>query len=679
MHTTPMAAEVILIQSRGGSPYQSSDGFFWEDNFWSEFLRHQILSPAARSAHSPKSTSSGLLPWRDNSSILFSSAGHGISGNVDFQHLLQSLHFMKCDLPPLRISLSSLQNLAYLDEDRRNRKLHPVPSSELALTLDAEGSSKLQRWVRGLLDLFPGYSPSNNNDARGRVISSDEAFNSRLTRALLFSFANNMTGIGDIDPVHTVSLLASQSHLIQLLVNALRTTSKHAQRSLVEKLAGYAVDAGEHEVLALLLRERVIDVNKVPYFGYREECTLIEWAAYKKDAPMVKLLLNANADVNHTYTDGHRGVLNRFLAKYTCVEDSHGGVLNESSPGNYKSINLEPWIELVPSLLDKGAEFSLDALSETEINLDSSPELFLCFMESCWPSEHEIFFDETTLDPLGKLAGLPNGKGVPLLEKVLHICKSVHEGECLVNEGSAKQIREACARAILWDNSGIVDLLLPHCGSWPGTLCAAIRRGNNGLIRRLMQANLNSESIKWDVRIPPPLISDCEQDSLFPFLNARVTSPLAGALAVNNLPLVQELESAGALEHMQQEPMLFEVALLAAASAGNANYTAKLLAIPVEIDASNAAWVLKIAISRGWEDIVEQILDPGLGFEPSHEIYDNFSFMEAALEQKNSRIIYALLDADSINPEASRSLIISAVEWGNKSVIADILSVVSKD
>ncbi|XDG08132.1 hypothetical protein ABKA04_007747 [Annulohypoxylon sp. FPYF3050] len=147
--------------------------------------------------------------------------------------------------------------------------------------------------------------------------------------------------------------------------------------------------------------------------------------------------------------------------------------------------------------------------------------------------------------------------------------------------------------------------------------------------------------------------------------DCKPTSALAEALRTGNAQLTQILESAGVLDNLSGKS--FFAAIIAAAEIKDYSYFKKLIDHRSKsIGRKERAGALFVSIENGWDTIATELLGTG-------RVYIHDDILHVAVEQRNGPIIQYILNA-GITGEGSMRTLCEAIEWGDRSLIAQLLS-----
>ncbi|RYP81562.1 hypothetical protein DL770_005864 [Monosporascus sp. CRB-9-2] len=224
-----------------------------------------------------------------------------------------------------------------------------------------------------------------------------------------------------------------------------------------------------------------------------------------------------------------------------------------------------------------------------------------------------------------------------------------------------------------------VTLLLPYCKSMEKVLSASIRGNSNELIALIMEQNpkIAGDAHNIETIGARPTLPGTETEPL--------TTPLAEAILIRNLPLVRRLEEAGALQRLDQG-MQFDIALASAAKVGDAEYVRKLLALCPRAESSAKARALQSAAENNQTDIALELLDANAGLSiRGRDAFErtNSRALIAAIENRNVRLVRAILNSDApISRDDSigdgryirEASIEAAFKWGDQSIIRDLIA-----
>ncbi|RYP74904.1 hypothetical protein DL769_003910 [Monosporascus sp. CRB-8-3] len=195
-------------------------------------------------------------------------------------------------------------------------------------------------------------------------------------------------------------------------------------------------------------------------------------------------------------------------------------------------------------------------------------------------------------------------------------------------------------------------------------LSASIRGNSSDLIDLILEQNPNVAGDAHNI------------DTQRKYEKALLTTPLAEAILIKNLPLIRRLEEAGALQCLDQGEQ-FDVALASAAKVGDTEYMRKLLALCPRARPSAVALALSYAVENNQTDIALELLD--IDADPFMLIERDYSeALIAAIKNRNARLVRAILNSDVLNNWSSgasgEATIEAALQWGDQSIIRDLLA-----
>ncbi|RYP07529.1 hypothetical protein DL765_009127 [Monosporascus sp. GIB2] len=192
-------------------------------------------------------------------------------------------------------------------------------------------------------------------------------------------------------------------------------------------------------------------------------------------------------------------------------------------------------------------------------------------------------------------------------------------------------------------------------------LSASIRGNSNDLIALILEQN-------------PKIAGDARNIETLSWSYDELTTPLAEAILIKNLPLVRRLEEAGALQCLGQG-MQFDIALVSAAAVGDTEYVRKLLALRPRAELVAMAPALLRAIQNDHTDLALEFLDAAAGLSVKRASEDSQALI-AATEKRNARLVHTILNSGVFNDRSTNlvAAIEAVVKWGNQSIIRYLIT-----
>ncbi|KAI1141958.1 hypothetical protein F5Y05DRAFT_211114 [Hypoxylon sp. FL0543] len=503
------------------------------------------------------------------------------------------------------------------------------------------------------------------------IISMNEIEETKFVHTIICSIMNGFAGLDEI-PIDRIVRFLSRFHNMQsLLVQALNTCRSRAAQSLAENLFRAAIEASQAQVVTRLLATGVLELNAMIYTDGQIKCTIIERASMLGSLKVIEALINWGVDVNKTYQPQHTGgALNVFLRS---LED-RSGVPSE-------------WTEIASVLLKAGAKFETRLLANAYGRLESSlvSQTLMEFVHAT----HLPFIDEGHL--LGIARYFEGNRAAYHISRILKDCQLHHNGECFADFSREKGTRRrdtitlALVVGAIRGSSSFVKLLLPCCEStqvhW--VLSASIKFGRDDLIEHVLETNPDIERINTgsigqlmttarlhldNSSVPPPHYGNREKGLLA--IEDISSSPLAEAILSKNEALVCRFEQAGPLAYPGDGGLGPVIA--AASKIGDEEFVRKLLSHYPYLPPDELTDALYHAIRCGNESIAWDLLNAGADV---NETTHGSSPLEAAIEQKNSRLARGILSADISENSITFDCLMGLIRWGDRSMIADFITI----
>ncbi|KAI2780918.1 ankyrin [Daldinia loculata] len=438
--------------------------------------------------------------------------------------------------------------------------------------------------------LLPNHQPDyGNNEATSLSQQRPEV---EICRVLLFSAANGFTGMNDIPLEVVPKFLDQNSNVAKLWPRLFQDKPNHVIKALAENLFRTWIESGDYMAIRLVLKTGILDVNKICCFVEGKRYTPLERLAELQHLRAIHELLQFKADANRTFSDANRIISNHFgrgPLKYLIEE-----LIPES--GRYHSAFSQDWLDTVDALIRAGAEvhvWFVNSALRKFVQMDLAKKLLYALK----PAQHSEFISKT------------------------YYHNPSHGLSLVAQSFTDKETKKAFAK-ILFDDcekTGCKQFLSRYSKEINMALCTGAKRGHIQLMRSYFQYANDPAAV---------LVAAIESghDELVAFLLTQNSSvhptsenhsgktPLSSAIESGNSALVRELEIRGALEHLDDGGRHeFSAALSAAASIGDFEYMKKLLALYPEFKNCDIVSALKHARRDDRDDIVQFLLDAGVG------------------------------------------------------------------
>lgn len=456
------------------------------------------------------------------------------------------------------------------------------------------------------------------------TVSSVEQLSMTYLDLLSFSAANNFSGLDGLPIDAALQYLRHQSgvqfsHLMQSMEGL-------TARALSQKLFLSAIEAKDARTVDMILRYRHVtgvDPNTAVCHFNGERYTPVERSAELHDYESTKVLLEYQADVNRTFSDKPlhpRGALSRSI---------------EQVPFDRAQVSLK----LVRLLLDHGATVCFSTLKHA-INKEAE-EVAEALFGAGLNDSHEEWGNDGIFSEL--ISNMSHEICMGIVERVVDIGADINapyfesdfEARPRMLDMAAEKGDFDLVRALLGFGAQIND----------STLAYAVQSEKTDLVMFLLEKGAKVDGLSYD---DPP------------------STPLAEAIRAGKPELIQILEAQGALRHIREEEQYVPV-LVAASAVGNTEMVRRLLQI--QTDDLRLYEALVEATEANHEEIATLLI--GAGAATNDFFIRGFRCpLSSALENRNPRIVRALLNAD---PEVSCSDLLLATIWGDVSIIEDLL------
>ncbi|PMD63137.1 ankyrin [Hyaloscypha bicolor E] len=504
-----------------------------------------------------------------------------------------------------------------------------------------------QNPLQKLGKLLPGESTA--------IISEQQMTETRLFRILLFSMMNGFVGL---DHIPMEDILKAMGHFStnKLLLQILEEGPQFTARTLADNMFRAAIEAKDQRIVQLLLQRKLVDVNDTVCFFRNRRYTPVERAASLKALGLIRILVEADADVNKTHKDGVNGGALRKL------------LWPDAGPPYSRAFTATPGlIDTIEFLIGKGSKVDVRFLSDT-LGLIPTNEIVSLFARSIPPTDHQAFFEPNTAwsnDPryslLCRIANVvDDSTAATILQNTIEFCEGSGCSKCL--ERWSESLEYAAIDGAKRGHFQLVQVLIGRLPSTTRILSAAVRSGNKNLIRLVLDFNPMPE-------LDPPAHIIDERPLVYP----PPTTPLAEAVRMGNADLIKLLEEAGALNNLAKGSRL-EALILAAAEGGNMLYMELLLKRASSSSHQyRTTWdAVRLALENDHDDVANFLLSAGAqSISIRNRNSDDPSTLHAALGKRDHKLVRSLLSADI--EYLSRSDIPNEVaSWFDTSIISDL-------
>ncbi|PMD27131.1 ankyrin [Hyaloscypha hepaticicola] len=501
--------------------------------------------------------------------------------------------------------------------------------------------------------LLPGESTA--------VISEQQMTETRLIKLLLFSMINGFIGLQQI-PIENILKAIDHFSTSKLLLQILEKGPPFTSRTLADNIFRTAIEAKNEGVVKLLLERKLVDVNDTVCFFRNRRYTPVERAASIRALGLVIILVEANADVNKTYSHGEIvggscGALDNLLRA------TYSGPLSSVTP------TIPVIVDTLDFLIRKGSKVGLGLL-QASLNYNAPNEV-LCLISRCIPmTDHEAFFEseEEVVEERERNSTLlcqtaakrDDITALTIFQNFLNLCERSGCSKCL--ERWPQAVRYAAILGAERGHIKLVQLLIGYVTSTTRILSAAIRSGNTRLIKMVLDVD------------PKPELDPPAHWMRMEHGERLLTTPLAEAVRTRNADLIKVLEIAGALNNLAEGNRL-EPLILAAAKAGNMHYIEILLKRASSSSHKyRITWrAVELAIENGHDEVAKMLLSAGAKFV-SGARYPGPTICGAlhqALRKRDPELVRSLLSAD-IGRIDHEKIPNNVDSWFDTSILSDL-------
>ncbi|KAI1483353.1 ankyrin [Daldinia eschscholtzii] len=414
--------------------------------------------------------------------------------------------------------------------------------------------------------------------------------NIEMCRVLLYSLANGLSGMNGIPLGVIPRFLEQSSNIIKLLPELSQSSPNYVAKGLAESLFRICIESGNHDVIRLVLKTGLVDVNEMCCFVDGEKYTPLERLAKLQQLQAIHELLQFKPNVNRTLNDAN----NRYVDNCKgALDNLINGIVTPNPLFIYHSVLSQDWLDTVDALIQAGAEVranivvsALERFARMDLAEKLLPQLML--------AEHSIFISQQCEGLWSIADNFTDEEAEKAFTKLLfEDCERAGCKQCLNRH--ANEISAAIYASAERGHIQLVRSYFQYATCSATVLAAAISSGSHELITFILGQNPSMH----------PIFEKSEDN------DKRV--PLAEAIEAQNNTLVGELEARGALENLDQEPWdEFSLILAAATNVGDVEYVKKLLILYPKFDSRCIVGELESASRNAREQIMQLLLDAGV-------------------------------------------------------------------
>ncbi|KAI1453216.1 hypothetical protein F4805DRAFT_444320 [Annulohypoxylon moriforme] len=473
-------------------------------------------------------------------------------------------------------------------------------------------------------------------DKEHALLSSREVSDANLLRAIVFSMINGLAGLDSISISSVVKFLDRFRNMNLLIPRLLQLSDRYAAKAFAENLLRSAIAEEKESVITQILAAGLLDDMA--------KCHFLEMAVLQHHPTASTALLDsiiASQDGELERNTNVRPLLSKVLIHHTY------------SP---------KWAQFIQRILKAGVNLTPEEFEciacPPGVGLSGSTELCYPIATNIQLSQHAEFITAKWFYYVAMT--LEDETATELVRQMLLCCQQTHASKCI--HQYQRDYDWGVITAAKRGSYNLVHLQISRCRSLPRVLSAAIRSGNESLISLVMaqQPGIIKQvhCIEHQQSYPNKLGTTCDWPSTS---NCNLTSALAEALRRGNTQLIHSLEQAGVLDHFDGKR--FHTVIAAAIEINDLSYVQKLIdhyMIPNQLET-----VLCLLVKKGWNEIAMELLDAGA---PVNE-----DILHAAVVQRNNQLVREILNADIVCDGSAKTLL-KAIEWGDRSIITDLLS-----
>ncbi|CAH0047078.1 unnamed protein product [Clonostachys solani] len=427
-----------------------------------------------------------------------------------------------------------------------------------------------------------------------RAIPTSEVF-----KRVIFSIANNFAGLKNIPRAIILGMLKSFSKARSDLVTCLQSKNVKFSEPLADNLIRAAVEAGDEELVGIILdttsgQANVVDINEIVCEVGYTRFSALALAAYLHRPAMVRKLLRHGAKVGGQCFTCECGIERVRGCRNCDICDCPLTVIYEQykQPGQYRqrrdqyqymrtqpdpACNVSEAAEIVKLILDNHPVMVTRLLKDPRYFMTTSDRLLELLAQAVPPDRHaEIFepprirdqdFHTTKLVALCSIVDkLEPQRARQIISKLLSNCERMG----CTGHKTSRSLNYVTNRAILSNKFELADYFLSIIQPDQGNLAAAIRSRRTDLVDSLLEQGALSHGD-----------APCCDGMSHPFDSGhcgKPTTPLAEAIRLQDARLIKRLEEYGALNRIfEVHRGDFTAALFATVEVGDCVFLKQLL------------------------------------------------------------------------------------------------------
>ena len=572
------------------------------------------------------------------------------------------------------------------------QSLISYPGSSTSLDLQ----SRVEKVVSGLVSLLPPDAVSPTALLNSRTATRQKAFGLSFRRLLIISIENNFAGLEGVPIGDILTFSEHDPQMRSGLLTYFREAPKPVAKAVAEKLFRAAIENCNATLVKVLTKTLYVVPDEVVCTVDEQRYTAVERSVMLRSTEVTKVLLEAGADIHRTYRTirAHKSKTPRDLNQMSL----ESGILGLVAGLFTRLDSHEPVdMQLINMLLGHGARVSVDALYTAVERRDAA--LIEAFMVKFPASEHSKLFHDTPEPPVlqSVVRNLDGDQATMTIKQIVQVCSRTHGCKCL---NRTELLEELMAIAALKGYLELVKFLIDYTTDKDCALIAAVRGCRKGVIDFLLQRGANVNAV---ARHPGDLRGPENPGLDFPRTSLKST-PLAEAVWAGDRELVRKFESHGALIPVKEKKIHFALVIEAASWAGDSAYVQALLQEAPEVGGRVLFNALFASTRNGHEEIAFRLVRAGaclprgssfefglLGDDCEHYSEGDYrrldSLLVEAVKRRSKALTHIvmeyhpdfyLLGLRSFDRLDLGSLMQVAVEWGDISIIKDLISLPGK-
>lgn len=288
---------------------------------------------------------------------------------------------------------------------------------------------------------------------------------SSFTELLVFSIANNFVHLRKNS--HEILRSLKEPRNRQLL-RSFSGLNGPAVEALVEKSFQIAIEAGDIELVAILLRHGSLDLSSLVLMISGQRYTSVEYSTVVGNVEITKALIDAGADVNGAFGQG-TGALGMVFC---------GRFMGTTSAG----------LRMISLLLESGADVHSQTLSLALIH--GNQQLLQTLINSSNNTTRSKWISDDIL-----VSAIRHSTDNSVTDIIKQIARPEVIATCSTTKDISKNLSRALDEAAKRGNFGLVKFLSTHATTTDITLSNSILSGNTEAFRFLLDRAVDTHAV----------------------------------------------------------------------------------------------------------------------------------------------------------------------------------------